>query len=92
MLEYQFYQCSRIVKNYLQYFDLTVLRCTQVNYGVSILKVPDIDFMLLIMIVTIFCIIFRGGPVLVFLKLNATSIYILPYFAQKYILFYSTLP
>ena len=53
------------------YLDLIVLRFTQVSYGVSILGMRYIGFVLLTMIVNVFCIIFLNGPVLVYLKLNA---------------------
>ena len=72
MLKYRFYRCSRIVKTI--YFDLIVLRFTQVNYSASTLRMRYIGFVLLIMIVTVFCIIFLDGPVHVYLKLNAISI------------------
>ena len=58
------------------YFDLIVLRFTQVNYGVSILKARYISFVLFIIIVTVFCRIFLGGE-LIFLELNATSIHLM---------------
>ena len=56
------------------YFNLTALRFTQVNYGVNILKVRCIGSGLHITLVTAFFTIFLDGPVLVYLKLNATSI------------------
>ena len=66
------------------YFDLIVFRFTQVNYGVSILRMQYIDFVLLIMIVTVFCIIFLDGPVLVYLKLKATSIHLMLFYAKPH--------
>ena len=64
------------------YFDLIVLRFTQVNYGVNILRMQYISFVLLIMIVTVLCIIFLNGPVLVYLKLNAISVHLMLFYAK----------
>ena len=47
------------------------------------------DFELLIMIVTVFCKIFLEGPVLIYLKLNATSIHLIPFSAKLHSLLFN---
>ena len=80
ILKYRFTGAPGLSKTI--YIDLILFRFTQVNYGVSILGMQYIGFVLLIMIVTVFCVILHDGPVLVYLKLNAISIYLMLFSAK----------
>ena len=65
-----------IVRNFV------VLEST--DYGVNIPKVRYIGVVLL-MIITVFCRIFLNGSTLVYLKLNATSIHLMLFYAKLHI-------
>ena len=54
----------------------------QVKYGVNIVNARVIGFVLVIIIVTVFCVIFLDGPMLVYLKLNATSMRLRLFYAK----------